>query len=173
MHIAANADEVFVYSLYQGDELMMSRRGTAEAIAKVRQAVEPLQVGFRATLGTGSAKDPVVAEGVPNNPNETGEERLARASLAQAREVSNLALKIVRDNLDLVQFSRTVLAETSGQIMAAREEARAQEAARWEGLIARMQQESQRPLISGDAVKELSGMASTLMSFLTKDKKNG
>lgn len=173
LHLAASADEVLVYTIYQGDELLLHRRGTADVIAGVRKAFEPLPLGLRATLGSGDAKDPVVAEGTHAR-DETPEERLARAGLEQAKQIAAMARDLAKANFELVAFSRTALAESGAQIFAARAEASAEVEKRYQELFARLQGQQKQPLISEAAVTQLGGLLNTVMSFLdNKGAKNG
>lgn len=162
------AEDVLVYNLYRGDELLMTRSGTAETIERLRAAMEPLQPGFHATLGTGSAKDPIVAQG--DFSAATAEERLAHTALLQAERTAALCMKMTRENLEVLNFSRTVVAELTREIAVARSEAQQQEEARWKALLGQHQRDSQRPLMSDQMVGQLGNLVQQL---LAKGAKNG
>lgn len=140
------AKDVLIYRVYDGTELLFERRGTEEELQQLRARVEPLQAGWHATLGSGRADDPEVARGASDQ--VTAE---VRQSLAAAREIHELTMKVARDNLQMAEFCRVLVAETTRAVRTAKDE----EAARWQEMLQRMQGEVGRPFISGEDLKKV------------------
>lgn len=175
LHIAATAEEVLVYSVWKGETLLTKQRGTIDHIKAIRANYEPLMDGLHATLGSGEAHDPIVAVG--ESPTADPIERVNRLTIANARALSDLTTKMARDNLQVLEFSRTLVADVTATVYRAREEARTEEAARWQALCQQMQAahadavkqiqaNSERPLVSGDVVNQISTLFGQVSAFL-------
>lgn len=140
------AKDVLVYRVFDGNELLFERRGTEEEIQHLRARVEPLQATWHATLGSGRPDDPEVARG---GADEVTPE--VRQSLAAAREIHELTMKVARDNLQMAEFIRVLVAETTRAVRLARDE----EAAKWQEILHRVQTDTARPLVSADDLRRV------------------
>lgn len=146
----AEGDEL-VYRVWQGDELLLERRGSAETLEKIRRTFEPLRPGFRATLGSGKENDPEVAQGKPTSDNPA--EQAAQLSIANAQAIADLSVKMAKQAADMFSFTKAVCEEAVAAIRTAGQEERKQFA---EMLRAQAESNS-RPLFSGGEVAQVLG----------------
>lgn len=145
-----DGDEL-VYRVWQGDELLLERRGSAETIEKVRRVFEPLRPGFKATLGAGKETDPEVAQGkaVSDNPAE----QAAQLAIANAQAISDLSVRMAKQAVDVFAFTKAVCEEAVAAVRTAGQEERKQFAE-----VLRAQTEANaRPLFSGGDVAQVLG----------------
>lgn len=146
-----NTDEL-VYRLYQGEELLLERRADGETLEKIRATIEPLRIGFHATLGHGKPGDPVVAVGKAAESQDPAVQAAAIA-IHNAQEISKLSLTMSRNAVEIFSFTKVVVEEAVAAIRTAGAEERAQ----FQRQLAAALEASNRPLIDSKGVVEVLG----------------
>lgn len=166
LSIMSNAADELVYRLWQGEELLLERRGAAETIEAVRRAVEPLRPGMHATLGSGKTNDPTVAVG--QVAADTNDPAAAAAAIAinNAAAISNLSVQMAKQAAETFKFTKAIAEEA----VAAIRTAGAEERAAFMRHLERQAETSGRPLIDGGQAAQLVSSVGQLIQQFRGDK---
>lgn len=162
---ATPVDEIQVYRVWDGEDLLFERRGSAEDIRKLRSKCEPLPSSQHATLGRGTPADPQIATG--------GAPSAEESELRRAADLHELVMKMNRDTVEFGRFARTLVVDQLAELTAARE----QEAARWRPLVQAQPVQPRRPLIDIGELKaglaELAPLVGSIFAEIKKGRGNG